>query len=123
MKRIYVYILLISIFYGCKSVVKRDLLPYVIGVDENYREKIISTDSISILSPAVEIYETDSNFNSETDYVSRDEIKGFIVKLLKSELNKEKHFELELMSKDYGSINSVVEMLFYEKTKSEKDLS
>ncbi|MBL4568924.1 MAG: hypothetical protein JKY69_04480, partial [Flavobacteriaceae bacterium] len=66
-------------------------------------------------TPSIEIYERKKNYKSVAKYDKRKIITKFVIETLKSELKKDLHFDVPLMSKDYLSVNKVLENIIYHK--------
>ncbi|TYB76027.1 hypothetical protein ES676_06130 [Bizionia saleffrena] len=96
---------------------KKSYPDYVHGLSLNKNKKKVSKDSLFIVTPSIEIYHY-VNRKSSAKYDKREIIKKFILETLKSELNKTDYYDLSLMSKDYRSVNNVLEGIISEKYKN-----
>ncbi len=110
-------LLSLVIFINCSTVKQNNYPDYVIGIQPKKLKKFFDKDSLHIVSPSVQIYHR-VNHESYPKYNERDDIKKFIVETLKTELNKSIHYQLNLMSKDYLTINKALEKITYEKYKN-----
>lgn len=117
MKKIITLIVIFLTLISCGITQQNSNPDYVLGMSQNQNRKMISTDSLHIVTPGIEIYEY-VNDKSSTKYDQREIVKRFIIETLKSELNKSDYYDLPLMSKDYLSVNKVLERITYEKYKN-----
>jgi hypothetical protein len=114
MKKTIILILITIVFSSCVTTKQNSYPDYFLGINENPTRKIISMDSLNIVTPGIEIYNR-VNKVSHRKYDDREIIKQFVIESLKSELNKTDHYNLTLMSKDYLTINKVLERITYQK--------
>ncbi|TXD94481.1 hypothetical protein [Gillisia hiemivivida] len=117
MKKTLLLLLTSTIILSCGTTKQKSYPDYVLGINENIEKKIFDKDSLNIVTPNIEIYNRVNNI-SERKYDDREVIKTFVIKTLKSELNKAEHFELKLMSEDYLTVNKILEMITYHKFKN-----
>lgn len=76
---------------------KKTYPEYVLGINDNKIRKQFDKDSLNIVTPSIEIYNS-VNTTSHEKYDDREVLKRFVIKTLKSELNKSEHYDLSLMS-------------------------
>lgn len=100
------------IFLSCSTAKNKRYPSYVIG-EKTFERILVNKDSLNIVTPGVELYNTSSE--SKADYSKRNQLQTSILNKLKTELNDSKIYELELMSKDYLTVNKVLERISFEK--------
>jgi hypothetical protein len=114
MKKTYKFnLLLISIIILSCSTSKNNKYPsYVIG-KKKFERVFVNKDSLHIVSPSVELYNTSSV--NKADYSKREQLQNSILEKLKTELKNSVVHKLELMSKNYLTVNRVLERIIFEK--------
>ena len=118
MNKVLLLLFTAAFFYNCAS--KPKVYPhYVLGIKDSKERKLFDRDSLHVVTPAVEITYLANN-TSHRKYDYREALKSFVIETLKSELNKNSHFDLSLMSEDYRSVNRVLEFITYEKYRNPK---
>ena len=105
--------LLIFIFIFCCGSYKNNKKKNFINGSTNNIDITIDIDSLHIVTPSIQLY-TNKNGN----YKYRKEITDFVIQILKENINTAQYFELDLMSKDYKTINSFLESRLHEKSKN-----
>lgn len=106
-----------SIIISCGTTKQKVYPEYVLGVKENKEIKQFYRDSLNIVTPSIEVYHRINNI-SHQKYNDREAVKSFVIKTLKSELPKSEYYELSLMSKDYLTVNKVLEIILFRKNKN-----
>lgn len=102
-------------FYNCKSI---DKLPNcVVGVDNNYVRKVISKDSIAIITPDIEISK-----NRRPEHQTRKASQQLTLKILSSFFNKSIFYDVALMHQDRLTINKALENRLFEKYRDPKQI-
>jgi hypothetical protein len=91
----------------------KDQPKFIIG-EKEFNRVLVTKGDLNIVTPNVELYNSSLKYN-KSDYSRREELQNRILKKLKSELGLSEVFELELMNKDYKTINNVLEYLKYKK--------
>ena len=117
MKKITLLLLTATIVLSCGTNKQKTYPDYVLGTKDKKQKIIYSRDSLNIVTPSIEIYNRIKN-TSHRKYDDREIVKSFVIEILKSELNKSEHYELKLMSKDYLTVNKVLEEILYQKYKN-----
>jgi len=116
-KRLLLLLCTTIIIISCGTTRPKTYPEYVLGVEENTKTKKFYRDSLNIVTPSIEIYNRINNV-SHQKYDDREVVKRFVIETLKSELNKSEHDELSLMSKDYLTVNRVLEIILSQKHKN-----
>jgi len=107
------YLLIFSIVVlSCISSQNKNYTNYIVG-EQKFERVFVDKDSLHIVTPSVELYNISSK--SKADYENRNQLQSSILKKLKTELNNSKVYELELMTKDYLTVNKVLERISFEK--------
>lgn len=117
MKKNILLFLTTLILWSCGTTKQKSYPDYVLGITEKPSKKIFSLDSLNIVTPSIEIYKRIDN-TTHRKYDDREIVKDFITTTLKAELNKTEHYELNLMSADYLTVNRVLESITYTKFKN-----
>jgi hypothetical protein len=117
MKKTLLLILTATIFFNCATTKQKTYPEYVLGTKANKERKRFDKDSLNIVTPSIEIYYRVNNV-SHQKYDDREVLKRLVIETLKSELNKNEHYELSLLSKDYLTVNKVLENITYQKYKN-----
>lgn len=114
MKKALFLLLIIGVFIGCRSSIQEPIPDYVLGIYDEPTIKSYDKDSLHFVTPDMEISSV-IDFVFRPDYENRETVRSYVIGLLESELEKPYQYELKLMSKDYLSINKVLEQKIYAK--------
>lgn len=117
MKKTLLLLFTTTLILSCATTKQNTYPDYVLGIKDNMERKQFYKDSLNVVTPSIEIYHVIGS-KSNRKYDDREVVKMFVVETLKSELNKNEHYELSLMSEDYLTVNKVLENITYEKNKN-----
>jgi len=109
---VYLLLFLSIIVLSCSTSKNKSYPSYVVG-EKKFERIFVNKDSLHIVTPSIELYNTSSE--SKADYPKRNQLQTSILERLKTELNNSEVHELELMSKDYLTVNKVIEGISFEK--------
>ncbi len=116
-KKAFFLLAAIIIITSCGTSKPKSYPDYVLGVEENTKTKKFYRDSLNVVTPSIEIY-IRVNKTSHPKYDDRELVKNFVIETLKLELPKSEYYELNLMSKDYSTVNKALEIILSKKHKN-----